>query len=271
LKKIIVIFLVSFLISCKDQSQINSSEISSVYTEKQEAIIEEYIYNCADTYNYNSPEYQECLNAGIEKDSTVAYLWQQKAMPYFKARKYEVGMKYIDKAVKYNPERYLPYRAFIKCIFAKTYVAAIKDFEECIDRYGNSYVMDHTFNFHIALSYLQLNEFKKAEQIFAKDISEQVEEWGEDGVHHLDLFYYGITKYEQKKYKEAILEFDKALKIYPQFSDVKYYKAICLARIGESEQATKTFEEAKTNGKAGFTINEDNAIYETYPYQKRWQ
>lgn len=271
MKKTIVIFIGIAFVGCENHKIPEATEISVVYTEKQESIIDEFVYNCADTYNYHSPEYQECLNAGLEKDSTIAYLWQQKAMPYFKARKYEVGMVYIDKAVEYKPKRYLPYRAFIKCIFAKTYTAAIEDFEECIDRYGNSYVMDHTFNFHIALSYLQLNKFKKAEKIFAQDIKEQAEEWGAVGVHHLDLFYFGITKYEQKKYKDAIVEFDKALAIYPQFSDVKYYKALCLARLGNTAEAKEIFKEAKLNAEAGFTINEANAIYETYPYQKRWQ
>jgi len=270
MRRVIIIFIGIAFFGCENHKIPKNTEISKVYTEKQDSIIDKFVYNCADTYNYHYPEYQECLNAGLEKDSTIAYLWQQKAMPYFKARKYEVGMVYIDKAVKYKPEEYLPYRAFIKCIFAKTYVAAIEDFEECIERYGNSYVMDHTYNFHIALSYLQLNEFKKAEQIFARDIKDQAEEWGEDGVHYLDLFYYGITKYEQKKYKEARIEFDKALKIYPQFSDVKYYKAICMARLGNTVEAKENFEEAKLNAEAGFTINEDNAIYETYPYQKRW-
>jgi hypothetical protein len=36
-------------------------------------------------------------------------LWQQKSMPILKAKKYEVGMKYLDKAVKYNPERWQSY------------------------------------------------------------------------------------------------------------------------------------------------------------------
>jgi hypothetical protein len=36
-----------------------------------------------------------------------------KINAYFKAKKYEVGMKYLDKAVKYNPERWQSYRAFI--------------------------------------------------------------------------------------------------------------------------------------------------------------
>jgi hypothetical protein len=36
-----------------------------------------------------------------------------KINAHFKAKKYEVGMKYLDKAVKYNPERWQSYRAFI--------------------------------------------------------------------------------------------------------------------------------------------------------------
>ena len=40
-------------------------------------------------------EWQNCLDEGLKKDSTVAYLWQQKAMPYFKLRKCEIGMPYV--------------------------------------------------------------------------------------------------------------------------------------------------------------------------------
>lgn len=110
-------------------------------------------------------KWQECLDAGLKKDSTVAYLWQQKAMPYFKAKKYEIGMEYLDKAMLYDRKNWLPYRAFIKCIFTKTYREAIIDFEICKKLYGNSYVMDHTYNFYIGISYLQLNKYKKAEEL----------------------------------------------------------------------------------------------------------
>ena len=58
-------------------------------------------------------------------------------MPYFKARKYEVGMEYINKAVIYAPQEWQPYRAFIKCVFAKTYKEAIIDFEDYIKKFGN--------------------------------------------------------------------------------------------------------------------------------------
>lgn len=250
-------------LSCISFAQ--NSTASKEVKEKQEAIIEEFATNCAHKYSYNLPEWQECLNRGLEKDSTIAYLWQQKAMPLFKARKYEAGMGFIDKAVRYDAKRYLDYRAFIKCIFAKTYREAIVDFEKCIALYGNNYVMDHTYQFHIALSYLQLNEFKKAEEIFKRDTDDQARKFGE--AHYFDLFYYGISLYEQKKWEEAIVAFDQSLAQYPEFSDVKHYKAICLARQGKSDASKALFEEAKKDLAAGYTINEDQIFYETYPYQ----
>ncbi|WP_306350588.1 tetratricopeptide repeat protein [Flavobacterium sp. '19STA2R22 D10 B1'] len=232
---------------------------------RQDKIIKEFAENCAHKSHYFFPEWQECLDAGLKKDSTIAYLWQQKAMPYFKQRKYEVGMALIDKAVYYNNAEYLPYRAFIKCIFSKEYKDAIIDFKECIVKYGNQYEMDHTYNFYIALSYLQLNEFKKAEELFTHDILDQEKKRGE--AHYLDVFYLGITKYEQKKWEEANQEFDKALSVYTNFSDAKYYKTLCLYKMGKMEESKVLSEQAKIDLAKGYTINEDNAIYELYPYQ----
>jgi|AntDeeMinimDraft_4_1070355.scaffolds.fasta_scaffold02954_2 tetratricopeptide (TPR) repeat protein len=272
---LILLALTILLFSCQQEPKEDpaktpvSDEVkySQQTTEEERAIIDKYVDNCADKYRYNSHQYQKCLDMGIEKDSTIAYLWQQKAMPYFKVMKYEIGMEYVDKAVKYDPQQYLPYRAFIKCIFAKTYKSAVTDFQKLIEDYGNSYVMDHTYKFYLALSYLQLNKFKKAEQIFKKDIEVQRED---NWIQHLDLFYYGISLYEQQKWEDAITQFDKAIDIYPEFSDAKFYKYKCLRRLGKKEQAYKLYIEAKKLGEAGNTINEANSVYERYPYQKRW-
>jgi tetratricopeptide (TPR) repeat protein len=263
----LILFL--FLLQCSWQNKF-LNETAEEKKIRQDDIIEEYLTNCAENYNYRfqMAEWQNCLDDGLKKDSTIAYLWQKKAMPYFKARKYEIGMKYLDKAVLYKPERWLSYRAFIKCIFAKTYKEAIIDFEKCIKMEGNSYVMDHTYKFHIGLSYLQLNEFLKAEAIFDEDIKEQEKQWGE--AHLLDLFYNGISKYEQGKWEEAISKFDQSLKQYPNFSDVLYYKAICLIKLNRLKEYEVVYKEAQKNAALGNTIHEDNSIYETYPYQVRW-
>jgi len=256
-----------------DRKIASSEPMQAISEEKkaeQQKIIEEHLNNCALKLPLYSQERQRCLDAGLEKDPTIAYLWQQKAMPLFKQGKYEVGMEYIDNAVEINPERWQPYRAFIKCIFAKNYKAAIVDFRDLLEKHGNGYVMDHSYKFHIGLSYLQLNLFEKAETVFSEDLNEQAEQWGEDGQHHLDLFYYGISKYEQDKIEDALTIFEKALKIYPKFSDAQYYKAMCLFRMQRGEEGQELMRTARENGLAGNTINEDNVIYERYPYQVRW-
>jgi tetratricopeptide (TPR) repeat protein len=237
---------------------------------RQEAIIKESLENGAWKHMMFSKQWQDEIDAGLKKDSTVAYLWQQKAMPLFKLRKYEIGMPFIDKAVLYDAQRWQPYRAFIKCIFAKTYKDAIIDFEDCIEKYGNGYEMDHTYSFYIGLCYLQLNEYKKAEKLFKEYIDDIFN--NRQGLEHpTALFYYGISKYEQERWQDAILEFDRALKIYPNFSDVKFYKAMCLVRLEKMDEANILLEEGKKDIESGFTINEDNTIYEKYPYQVIWK
>ncbi|WP_396145333.1 tetratricopeptide repeat protein [Flavobacterium sp.] len=237
----------------------------------QEKIIEEFLTNCAQRYNFNArmSDWQNCLDNGLAKDSTIAYLWQQKAMPYFKARKYEIGMPFLDKAVKYNAERWQPYRGFMKCIFSKSYKNAIEDLEDCKKKFGNGYVMDHTYDFYIAISYLQLNEFEKAEKILQNYVDEIYK--NRDKLEHPTAYFYlGISKFELKKFDEAIAVFDKALKVYPNFSDVKFYKAICLVRKDKIEEVKTLLKESEEDYKIGYKLNEDNTIYETYPYQKKW-
>lgn len=271
--KISMLFGLLFFItsSCNKKNDFEDISETSVENQKnQEEIIDKYLKNGAWKHELYSMEWQEEIDKGLAQDSTIAYLWQQKAMPLFKQGKYEIGMKFIDKAVVYDRQRWQDYRAFIKCIFAKTYREAIVDFEDCKERFGNTYVMDHTYNFYIGLSYLQLNEFKKAEEILEKDYEFQLNTYGENWLHHLDLFYLGISKYEQKKYTDAITFFDKALAIYPEFSEVQLYKADCLRRIGKTEEADELQKIGILNGRKGNTINEANAIYEKYPYQIRW-
>jgi TolA-binding protein len=269
--KLFLFLLAISAINCR--SQVQQLESPAEKKIRQEAIIQEHIYDCADKINYTfmMQEYQDCVDAGIKKDSTIAYLWQQKAMPSFKARKYEIGMNYINKAVAYDVARWQPYRAFIKCIFAKTYQDAIVDFEDCKKKFGNNYVMDHTYDFYIALCKLQLNKYSEAEQLLSNYITDMKNKNGESWIHHTALFYYGISLYEQRKWKEADATFDRALISYPNFSDAKFYKAICQGRLGNAEEYQRLLTESEADYKIGYTINEDNVIYEKYPYQKIWK
>jgi tetratricopeptide (TPR) repeat protein len=195
-----------------------------------------------------------------------SYLWQQKAMPLFKQKKYEIGMVFLDSAVKHGKtNEWQEYRGFIKCIFQKNYNGAIADLQYVKSKNENGITMDHSFNFYIGLSYLQLNKFDSACSYLQKSIDYGERNSGHG--HFLEYFYLGITKMEMEDYENAIINFDKSIKIASRFSDAKYYKAASLNSLNKYNDALDLLNESLNDFKKGYTINEDNALYEDYPYQ----
>ena len=157
----------------------------------------------------------------------------------------------------------------MKCIFSKNYKDAIVDFNKALDVIGESYVMDHSYYFYLGLCHLQLNEFETARDFFNKSIAQSVKEHGDDWIHFTDLMYLGIAEFELKNYEMALLNFDRALSIQPQFCEVKYYKALCYSMMGNYDESQIYIDDAKTDYLNGSVMFEDNTVYERYPYQIR--
>ena len=124
--------------------------------------------------------------------------------------------------------------------------------------------MEHLYDFYVGICYLQLNKMETGEYYFNKTLADE-KKYKSDAtwIHYLHWYYLGIVKFEKKDFKNAILCFDESIKLYPQFSDAKYYKARCLFMDKKLEDAKEVFKDANN----GFTFNEDNSIYELYPYQ----
>ncbi len=217
----------------------------------------------------HSREHQQLLDSALAIQPDNAWLWQQKAMPLYKTRKYQLGKPFLEKAVANDPKKYLDYSAFMKCIFSKDYIKSIAEFLQAIQDYGDGYVMDHTYNFYIGLNYLQLNEFKKAKEFLLKSKQQQFVDFPNDppqeACHYLDWFYLGIADFELGNYTDAITSFDMALKVYANFADALYFKGRSLVKLGNLEEGEKLEKFAFENGQNSF--NEANAIYEIYPYQ----
>lgn len=261
------LFVVISILSCKTENKEVVKEIVKLST--QDSIKLQDYYEKSNRVPLFSQKRQQYLDSVLQIDPENAYYWQQKAMPLYKARKYSLGKPFLAKAVLYNPEKYLDYSAFMKCIFSKEYEESIKEFLEYKERFGDSYVMDHTYNFYIALSYLQLNKFKEAKAFLLKSQEQQVNDFPndlpEEAFHFLDWFYLGIADYELGNYKEAITSFDMSLKVHTSFADAMFYKSLSLLNIGEKEAAKALFVEMENNKES--SIVEDNSYYEIYPYQ----
>lgn len=213
-----------------------------------------------------SVQHQLYLDSIISILSKDPFFWQQKAMPLFKQKKYELGMNYLDKAVELDTTtHYREYRAFIKCIFQRHYSESLAEFNEVIKINGeNGIVMNHPYTFWMGLCYLQLNEFDKAKEFIEKAIAFAKKN---NFVNPYEFFYLGIVEYELGNYQKAIIKFDQSLEDYANFSDAKYYKALSLIHLDKKAEGEILLLEAEKDFKNGNTFNEVNSLYEQFPYQ----
>lgn len=228
-----------------------------------------YYWGMANRVRLGSQQRQLYLDSALAIAPWNARMWQQKAMPLSKALKHELAAPYLDSAVKYNPKRYMDYRAFMKCIFRRHYADALKDFHAAKALNGSAYVMDHPYEFYMGLCHLQLNNYDSAKYMFQKCIADRQKKFGDDWVHYIHPFYLGIVYYETGEIDSAISCFDVAAKLNATFPDAKLYKAFCFSGRGAYKEALDLLYEAEELQNKGHSMNEDNARYVWYPYQMR--
>lgn len=271
MKKFLCIFLMFH--ACAE-NQNNPKEVGSYESERvvlsaSDSIKVSEYWQKANKLPLYSLERQSYLDSALIVKPDSAYFWQQKAMPLYKERKYSLGKPYLGKAVLYNPKRYLDYSAFMKCLFSKEYQESIAEFKLVKELYGDGYVMDHTYNFYLALDYLQLNQFENAKKYLLKSKEQQFKDFPneppEEACHYMDWFYLGVVEYELRNYIEAVKYFDLSLKVYTNFADALYYKGVALYQSGEYDEAERMFDSARANNQN--TINEDQVYFVVYPYQ----
>lgn len=258
-----------FLLYCWYICTTSAQAQTVVHYTQQDSLRAKAYFDSSWHYSLGSVKHQLYLDSALRILPTHAWYWQQKSMPLYKAHKYELGRPFLDSAVKYDPKSWLDYSAYLECIFERRYTLALQDFYKARSLYGNLPVMDHPYNFFIGLCHLQLNHFDSSEYYFKGCIDEALKSKGENWVHPTHLFYLGIVYYEKEQYEKAITCFDKTLALYNKFSDAQYYKALCLSQLHKPAEALTVMEDAGINYNAGYTFNEDNAVYEYYPYQLR--
>lgn len=229
----------------------------------------DYYWWKANSVRLFSQQRQRYLDSALAIMPWRAYFWQQKAMPLSKQMKHSLARPFLDSAAKYDPHRYVPYRAYTRCIFSRDYKGAMEDFYMAKALNGNSGVMDHPYDFFIGLCHLQSDNFDSARYLVQQCIDDKTKQHGAEWAHYLHWFYVGITWYEQDNDDSAIACFDRSLALNAYLPDAKYYKALCLSRTGQKKEALAMLYEVDSLLKKGYFINEDNARYEMYPYQVR--
>ncbi len=233
----------------------------------QDSLIEKYLKNGADRYNYNGPEWQQYCDSLISLCPNIAVAYQQKAIPFIKNGEYEKAFKLEDKAVELEPANYVAYRGFLKCIFTKDYENAIVDFQKAEQLTQGGFVMDHTYFFYEGLCDLELGNYLRAGDDFKQDIFIQQGGDKTKAVHFNTLLYAGILYYligNDDKAKEYLLE---CLDLYRQSPDANYYLALVYKREHDRTRKDQYLQIARQSIGQKYGLNEDNVYYAYYPFQ----
>ena len=262
-----LILYLSFFISISSCGQKSGLDCKNAHI--RDSLISKYLDEGAEKLDnlYDDPKWQLYCDSLIALCPCIAESYQMKAVPFIKNGEYEDAFKLNNKAVELDPKRFLAYRGFLKCIFTKDYIGALKDFNEIESLNPDGYEMDHTYPFYKGLCNLELKNFHEAEVNFKKDIALQQKNIKELAVHFNSLLYIGILYYEIGDNIKAQEYLTKCLSVYKQLPEANFYLGLVFKRQGKISEGQKLLQAAKEFMREGYRLNEGNIFYVNYPYQ----
>jgi tetratricopeptide (TPR) repeat protein len=235
----------------------------------RDSLIARYVDSGAEKlpYIYNNPAWGSYLDSVLSICPNVAAAYQLKAVPAIKNGEYIKAYRLDEKATELDSQRYVPYLAFLKCIFTKDYSGAITDFNRANRIIPGGAEMDHSFYFYLGICYLELGKYQEAEVNFDKDIFSQNKGDSTREIHFNTLLYMGITKSENNELDSAELYLKKCLSIYKELPEANYYLALIYKKRNRPDLEKKYLATAQRSIIEGYSMNEDNLYYVNYPKQ----
>ena len=233
----------------------------------QDTLVARYLDRGAYRVSYLSPQWGQYCDSLIAACPTIAYAYQQKAMPFITCGDYAKAFPLVDKAVALDANRWLAYRGFLKCMFTKDYTGALTDFQRVARLKPNGREQDHTYAFFEGACELELGHYKLAEMAFAHDMALQRGPDGQGEIHFNTLFYAGAVAARLKQYAPGQAYLHQCLKAYPQHPEANYYLALIYQAQGQAALARQHLEAAQRALIGGYRLNEDNIFYANYPEQ----
>ncbi|SFQ50842.1 tetratricopeptide repeat protein [Hymenobacter arizonensis] len=248
----------------QDQAALAKDCSNKVY---QDSLVARYLDRGAHRVSYLSPQWAQYCDSLIAACPTIAYAYQQKAMPLIKCGDYAKAFPLIDQAVALDVNRWLAYRGFLKCIFTKDYAGALTDFRRVAQLKPQGREMDHTYAFFMGLCNLEMGKYKDAEADFAEDMRLQLGADGRGEIHFNTLLYAGVLALKKKQYPQAQTHLERCLKAYSQHPEANYYLALAYQAQGKPALARQHLAASQRALIGGYRLNEDNIYYANYPGQ----
>lgn len=190
-----------------------------------------------------SREYQEALDDALEIDSTFAFAYRAKSTAYLKSGDFLSWKKLIDKAVEYDPQGQLFYRASCRYQFFRDYHGAIRDIERLDSLVSYDIGHSQNGNYHLniikALCYKAIGKPHKAIEIIQKQL--------QDSAHLLGIYDYlhlGVLNLELGNYQQAIKNFKKQEE-ENDLAENRFYIALAYKQLEQSDKYIENLKLAK--------------------------
>ncbi len=233
---------------------------SNLSPTEQKAMSEKLLQIGMSFYGQGSPKSMEFIEQAIMLDSTNAAAWRELSIPYLKRGYAHQWHELIDKAVYYDPETWMGYRATMKLYFYRDFEGAIADFNatDTITPNFTDYPQGQSVDYMRGLCYMGLGQYATAIDWYNKYIAEVTEEQGEKWVDVYAFLYKGITFNYLQQYDSALLNLNKGLSYYPNSADMHYHMAKVHLAMQRPNAALESWQK-------GLTLF-DQGNYQQRPY-----
>lgn len=204
------------------------------------------------SYQGSVPE-QFQLKEAMMLDSTDADLWREFGTARVKRGILDEMYYYYDEAVKRKPEKWAGFRGYLYLYFYRDYERAITDFNLGDEANGQvDYSQGQSHDYMRGICYYGMKDYITAIDFLDRYINKVVEEEGESWVDVYAVLYKGLALLQLERFDEAIIEFDRVLKYYPNLSDCFYHKARIYIARGQFDLALKELDTAEEYFKKGY-------------------
>ncbi|WP_425389811.1 tetratricopeptide repeat protein [Ekhidna sp.] len=196
-------------------------------------------------YQGSVPE-QFQLKEAFKMDSTDADLWREFGTARVKRGILDEMYRYYNEAVKRKPEKWAGFRGYLYLYFYRDYERAIADFNLGDEANGQvDYSQGQSHDYMRGISYYGLKEYQTSLDYLDRYIDKVTEEEGESWVDVYAILYKGLALMQLNRLDEAMSEFDRVLKYYPNLSDCFYHKAQIYVARGQFNLAMQELDMAE--------------------------
>ncbi|WKN46344.1 tetratricopeptide repeat protein [Tunicatimonas pelagia] len=205
-------------------------------------------------YNQGTVPDQFLIDEALKYNAENAVAWRERGIPYLKRGfPYEMHT-YYQKVIEYDPVQWQGWRGYLYLYFYRDYERAIADFNatDTLTPDFTDYPQAQSVDYMRGLCYYGLEDYSMALQFFTRYVDEVTQEKDESFVDTYAFLYRGLTHEKLNQPDDALADFDRALKYYPQLSDCYYHKSRIHYQRGENAQALQLVQEAEKYFQQGY-------------------